>query len=99
MEKRIGIIAILVTDKSSIPQINAIISAHSDIMLGRQGMPLRDHGVNVISLIVEGTTDQIGSATGKLGRLKGVQVKSVLTNYKENTNGFSEQTSIRQGLH
>jgi putative iron-only hydrogenase system regulator len=90
MEKRIGVIAILITDKSSIPQLNTIISDHSDIVLGRQGMPLRDRGVNVISLIVEGTTDQIGSATGKLGRLKGIQVKSVLTNYKENAHDFGE---------
>jgi putative iron-only hydrogenase system regulator len=91
MEKRIGVIAILVADKLSIPQLNAIISAHSDIVLGRQGMPLRDRGLNVISLIVEGTTDQIGSATGKIGKLKGIQVKSVLTGYKESVNDFGEQ--------
>jgi putative iron-only hydrogenase system regulator len=83
MEKRIGVIAILVTDKSSVQQLNNVISLHGDIILGRQGMPLRDRGVSVISLIVEGTTDQIGSVTGKIGRLAGIQVKSVLTNYKE----------------
>lgn len=83
MEKRIGVIAILVKDKASIPKLNTIISSHCDIVLGRQGMPLRDRGVNIISLIVEGTTDQIGSAAGKIGRLQGVQVKSVLTSYKE----------------
>jgi putative iron-only hydrogenase system regulator len=86
MEKRIGIIAILITDRTSIPQLNNVIMLHSDIVLGRQGMPLRDKGVSVISLIVEGSTDQIGAVTGKLGKLKGVQVKSVLTNYKENGN-------------
>ena len=80
MEKRIGIIAILVKDRASITKLNAIISSHSGIVLGRQGMPLRDRGLNVISLIVEGTTDEIGSATGKIGRLPGVHVKSVLTN-------------------
>ena len=84
MEKRIGVIAILVTDKSNIQQLNTVISLHGDIILGRQGMPLRDKGVSIISLIVEGTTDQIGAITGKIGRLAGIQVKSVLTNYKEN---------------
>ncbi|NQT57928.1 MAG: hypothetical protein HQ557_02995, partial [Bacteroidetes bacterium] len=34
-------------------------------------------------LVVEGTTDAIGALTGKLGRLEGLQVKSVLTNYRE----------------
>ncbi|MDR1727672.1 MAG: iron-only hydrogenase system regulator [Acidobacteriota bacterium] len=93
MEKRIGVIAILVQDKASIPKLNAIISSHCDIVLGRQGMPLRDRRVNVISLIVEGTTDQIGAATGKIGRLPGVQVKSVLTNYKEDGDDRNSATA------
>jgi putative iron-only hydrogenase system regulator len=94
MEKRIGIIAILITEKSSIPQLNSIISFHNEIVMGRQGMPLRDKGINVISLIVEGTTDQIGALSGKLGKLVGVQVKSVLTNYRENNDEHNDATQI-----
>ena len=83
MEKRIGIVAVLVDKSSSAGQLNEIISSYGNIILGRQGMPLRDKGINIISLIVEGTTDQIGALTGKIGRLTGVRVKSVLTSYKE----------------
>jgi putative iron-only hydrogenase system regulator len=54
-------------------------------MLGRQGIPLRDKGVNVISLVVEGNTDQINALTGKIGKLEGAEVKSILTKYKENS--------------
>ena len=61
--------------------MNNILSMHSTIIVARQGVPLRDKGVSVITLILEGTTDQINSLTGKLGRLEGVQVKSVLTKY------------------
>jgi putative iron-only hydrogenase system regulator len=86
MEKRIGAIAVLVSDNSIAGRLNAIISSYGDIILGRQGMPLRDKGINIISLIVEGTTDQIGALTGKIGRLPRVQVKSVLTGYKEDGN-------------
>ncbi len=69
---------ILVGDESQIPYINSIISAQSDIILGRQGIPLRDRSLSVISLVVEGDTDRIGALTGKLGRLPGVKVKSLL---------------------
>ena len=86
MEKRIGIIAVLVGDNSVATELNVLISTYGNIILGRQGMPLRDKGINIISLIVEGTTDQIGALTGKIGRLPSVQVKSVLTNYKESGN-------------
>ncbi len=91
MEKRIGIIAVLVEENSIAGQLNTIISSYSNIILGRQGMPFRDKGINIISLIVEGTTDQIGALTGKIGRLPKVRVKSVLTSYKEN--GDDEHTA------
>lgn len=82
MEKRIGAAIILIENHEAVHEINTLLSSHSSIILGRQGLPLRDRGISVINLILEGTTDQISSLTGKLGRLKGVQVKSVLTKYQ-----------------
>jgi len=78
METRIGAVIILVAEDGDIQRINHIISEHSDLILGRQGIPLRERSTNVISLVLEGDTDRMGSLTGKLGRLKGVRVKSVL---------------------
>lgn len=77
-EQRIGAIIILVAAEGEISLINTIISDHSEIILGRQGIPLRERTINVISLVVEGDTDRIGALTGKLGRLPGVKVKSLL---------------------
>ena len=78
MEPRIGAVIILVSEKGDVQRINAIISEHSDLILGRQGIPLRHRSTNVISLVLEGDTDRMGSLTGKLGRLPGVKVKSLL---------------------
>ena len=77
MEKRVGTALILIESRESVQHLNDIISKHSQIILGRQGLP-RSTGQSVISLVLEGTTDQIGSLTGQLGRLRGIQVKSVL---------------------
>lgn len=77
MEKRIGTALILIEDKEAVHQMNAIASNHSKIIIGRQGLP-RSNGQSIISLVLEGTTDEIGSLTGQLGRLKGIQIKSVL---------------------
>jgi len=79
MEKRIGAALILVEDKEFVEKINQIISSHAHIILGRQGLLVREKNISIISLVLEGTTDQIGALTGQLGRLKGIQVKSVLT--------------------
>jgi putative iron-only hydrogenase system regulator len=82
MEKRIGAAILLVENKESVDEINAILSMHSSIILGRQGIPLRDKGISVINLVLEATPEEISALTGKIGRLAGVQVKSVLTKYQ-----------------
>jgi len=93
MEKRLGVVAILIQGRESIPRINQILSAQNEIILGRLGMPFRDRGIQVISLVVEGSTDQIGALTGPLGRLAGVQVKSILTGYREGTDEQGDHVS------
>ena len=77
MEKRIGTAIIRVDDRENVQLLNDIISKHYQIIIGRQGLP-RSDGHNVISLVLEGTTDEISSLTGQLGRLNGIQVKTVL---------------------
>ncbi|MDD4575518.1 MAG: hypothetical protein PHI36_03725 [Bacteroidales bacterium] len=79
MEKRIGAAIILIQEKTSVPELNAVLNAHSDIIIARQGLPLSNRNLNIISLVLEGTTNDISSLTGKIGKLKHIQVKSVLT--------------------
>lgn len=83
MEKRIGSVLILLQDKEPASQVNAIISSHSAIIIGRQGLPVNNSASGIISLVLEGTTDQISSLTGQLGRIKGVEVKSVVLKIKD----------------
>ncbi len=83
MEKRTGTVLILIENRENVQLLNEIISFHSQIIIGRQGLP-RSNGQSIISLVLEGTTDQIGSLTGQLGRLKGIQVKSVLLKNRNN---------------
>lgn len=78
MEHRIGVIGIVVEDLENAQRINSILSEHSGIIVGRMGIPYRERGISVISLIIDGTTDEIGAMTGKLGSLKGVKVRTAL---------------------
>lgn len=83
MEKRIGSVLILIWNREQVSLLNEIISKHSSIVIGRQGLP-RENGTNIISLILEGTTDEIASLSGQLGHLKGINVKSVVLKEKGN---------------
>ena len=79
MEKRIGSITLLISDRQQSAEINQILSEHADIILCRQGLPFHDRLVAVITLIVEGGMDRINALTGRLGRLSGVQCKAMVT--------------------
>ncbi len=53
------------------------------IYVGNQGFPRGNY--SIISVIFEGTTDEIGSLTGQLGRIEGIEVKSALLKGRETT--------------
>ena len=78
MEKRIGSILILVRDKTVSQTLNSTISSFSNLIIGRQGLPMRSDKYGLISLVMEGTTDEIGALTGQLGRIPGISLKSVV---------------------
>ena len=79
MEKRIGVVGIVIENRDVVHLVNQILSDHSEMIVGRMGIPYRQRQVSVISLIVDGNTDEIGSMTGKLGALSKVSVKAALT--------------------
>jgi len=85
MEKRIGIVGIIIEDFSQIDSVSFIIHQFQEFILARQGLNLKEENIRIISLIMEADTDQFGSFTGKLGRLKGVKVKSILSTKREDT--------------
>ncbi len=78
-KKRLGVLAVVIEDRSASERLNAILSGAADIIVGRMGMPYKDRGVSVISLILDGTTDEINFVSGKLGQIPGVSVKAALT--------------------
>ena len=81
MEKRIGSISILISNRDIIAQVNQILSEFAPFILARQGLPLHERGIHFISLIIEGSTNDISALTGKLGRLPHVEAKSMVAKY------------------
>ncbi len=80
---RLGFVGIVVEERSQAEHVNRILSGFGGIIRGRIGIPDQETGHAVIGLIVEGTNDQVGAMTGRLGNLPGVTVKSALTAKKK----------------
>jgi putative iron-only hydrogenase system regulator len=80
MERRLGFVGILIEDrKKSAGTVNQVLSEFGDLIVGRMGMPYSQRHCNIITLIVDATTDELGVMTGKLGAVEGVSVKSALS--------------------
>ena len=73
--KRIGVVTVIIHDRSAaVKSINDILTDYSDVIIGRLGLP-RDN-LSIITLIVEGNTDEIGAMTGRIGQIDQVSVKT-----------------------
>ena len=78
MAKHIGIVGIIVEDRNASTELHAVLHKHSDLIVGRQGIPFRNKEVSVISIIVEGEAEQIALMTDEIGRIAHVSSKSVI---------------------
>ncbi len=82
-EKRLGIVGVVVEDLTQAEAVNEVIHDFSGLIVARMGIPYRERGVSVISLLVDGGQDQINALTGRLGRIPDVYAKSMLQRMKE----------------
>ena len=78
-EKRLALVGILVEDFNAVQEVNALLHEYAHLIVGRMGIPYRQYGVSVISIVMDATTNDISSLCGKLGRMKGISVKSLQT--------------------
>ena len=77
--KRIGFLGIVVrADKKISIEIQRILNEHSNIIIGRMGVPDKENQLSAICLISEGKVEEISALSGKLGKLNNVDVKSTL---------------------
>ena len=73
---RLAIIAIVVECPSCVTEINALLHDYADYIIGRMGIPYREKKVSLISVAIDAPGEVISALTGKLGKLKGLTVKT-----------------------
>ncbi len=77
---RVGVVSIIVEESSSTEQLNAILHEYGEYIIGRMGIPYRERGINVISVAMDAPQNIFSALSGKIGNLKGVSAKTVLSN-------------------
>ena len=79
MDTKLALIGIVVEDTGSVTRINDILHEYGHLVIGRMGLPCRERGVHMISVVLDASGDQISSLAGKLGMVSGVSVKTMVT--------------------
>lgn len=82
METRIALIGIIVEKDEAAEPLNVLLHEYRDCVVGRMGIPYRERGVNIISVAVDASQDEINALSGKIGRLDGVSARTVYSNVK-----------------
>jgi putative iron-only hydrogenase system regulator len=77
MDSRIALIGMIVEHTGATERLNGILHEYGDYIVGRMGIPYREKGVHIISVVVDAPNDIISTLSGRLGMLPGVQVKTV----------------------
>lgn len=79
METRVALISIVVEKYDCIEGLNNILHKYNEYIIGRMGVPYRKKNISVISVAIDAPQDIINAISGKLGRLDGVNVKTLLS--------------------
>lgn len=77
METRVALIGIIVENPDSVTQMNALLHEDGSYIIGRMGIPYREKGISIISIVMDAPMDKISSLSGKLGMLNGVSTKTI----------------------
>jgi putative iron-only hydrogenase system regulator len=80
METRVAIIGIIVENNAVICDIQNLLSEYSDFIIGRMGIPYKQKDVRIISVVLDAPVDTINALTGKIGKIEGVNAKTVYSN-------------------
>ncbi len=80
---RVALIGIIIEDKSSIENLNALLYQYREYIIGRMGLPYGKRNINIISVAIDAPQDTISSLSGKLGMLPGVSSKTVYAKLSE----------------
>ena len=85
MDNRVALIGIMVENPDSTVTMNRILHEYGQYIIGRMGLPYRERGLSIISIVLDAPMNQISSLSGKLGMLDGISTKTIYQSLKKET--------------
>lgn len=77
MENRVSVISIIVKEEAAAGEVNELLHEFREYIVGRMGIPYRNRGISIISIVIDAPQDAVSSLSGKLGMIRGVTAKTL----------------------
>ncbi len=81
-EDRLAVISIIVEDRDRAFEVNNLLHEYGQYIIARMGVPYKGRSVSIICVILDAPADITSSLSGKLGMIKGVISKTMLSKQK-----------------
>ena len=75
--KRISLLGVIVEDNAASDQINKVLHAYSEFIVGRMGIPYHSRGVSIISVVLDAAPETASALAAELGKIAGVSCNIV----------------------
>ena len=76
METRVAVMSIIIENMDSVEPLNALLHENGKYIIGRMGIPYHKRGISIISIALDAPQDATAALAGKIGKLKGISVKT-----------------------
>ncbi len=70
-------ISIIIREEESAAAVNELLHEFRQYIVGRMGIPYRERGMSIISVVLDAPGDVTSSLSGKLGMQPGVSAKTL----------------------
>ncbi len=77
MDSRVSVISIIIKDEEAAGAVNDLLHEFRQYIVGRMGIPYRERGISIISVVIDAPGDKTSSLSGKLGMIAGVTAKTL----------------------
>ena len=71
---------IIVENTESAEALNSLLHEYRQYIIGRMGVPYREKKISIVSVALDAPQDTISALSGKIGKLRGVSVKTAYSN-------------------
>lgn len=82
-KNRVALLGVIVDNADSVETLNQLLHDAREYIIGRMGIPHRERGLSILSIVLDAPEDVVSALSGKVGMLPGVTAKAVYSKLPE----------------